>query len=145
MAKLTRSGIAYNLEDSPHATTVDYPDAQITYVFSSDLYKRLFLERLEKNREDINTSLTNRFGFSICNNILSDIKLYLVVEKRGFLIFADGNQIDSPDQLTLQGDTIIKKEKREVSPELEKIEALKISGIITNEEYEIMKARLLTQ
>lgn len=143
MTKLTRSGIAYNLEDSPHMETVEYPNAKITYIFSSDLYKRMFLEKFDKNREDINKSLTNRFGFQIINNILCDIKMYLTVEKRGFLILVDGIDIHSPNDLTLTGDCITKNETEEIiSPELEKIEDLKNAGIITAEEYRIMKARI---
>lgn len=143
MAKLTRSGIAYNLEDSPHELTVEYVGAKITFVFSSDLYRRLFLDRCAKNREDINASLSNRFGFAIANDILSDIKLYLAVEKRGFLIFANGEEMHSPDEVLLDGYTISKKDpSSEASPELEKLDALKTAGIITSEEYEMMKARI---
>ena len=143
LAKLTRSGIAYNLEDSPHMTAIDYPTCQITYIFSSDLYKRMFLEKLEQNRQDINKSLTNRFGFPIVNNILCDIKMYLTVEKRGFLILVDGLDIHSPNDLILEGYNITKNEIEEIiSPELEKIEDLKNAGIITDEEYEIMKNRI---
>ena len=140
MAKLTRSGIAYSLEDSPYMTTIDYSNAEITYAFSSDLYKRMFIQKYEQNRDDINISLTNRFGFSIVNNVLCDIKLYLTVEKRGFLIIANGIGIHSPNGLLLDGDSILKKET--ISPELEKIEDLKAAGIITTEEYEIMKTRI---
>ena len=69
--------------------------------------------------------------------------MYLTVEKRGFLILVDGLDIHSPNDLTLEGYNITKNEIEEIiSPELEKIEDLKNAGIITDEEYEIMKNRI---
>lgn len=145
LVRLTRGGVAYNLEDSPYGTTIDYVGAQITYSFSSDLHRRMFSEKLEKNRNDINTSLSNRFGFSITNDILCDVKLYSAVENRGFLIIANGEAMNSPDEVLLEGYTISKREpKSETSPELKKIEALRSAAVITDDEYEMMKARILT-
>ena len=123
---------------------MDYSNNRITYVFSSDLYKCKFLEKLEYNRQEINASLTNRFGFAISNDILCDIKMYLTIEKRGFLIFVNGDEMRSPDDFMLIGDTIVKKEKKaDISSALEKIETLKDSGVITDDEYEMMKMRIL--
>lgn len=144
MAKLTRSGIAYNLKDSPHSLSKDYDDGVITYVFSSDLYKRMFAEKVEKNREEINTSLTNRFGFIIKNDKLCDIKLYLSIEKRGFLLLVDDVEIQSANMLKLVGTSVIKQEViPEWKKEVTKIEELRQAGVITEEESAIMKARLI--
>ena len=50
MSALTRSNIAYDLTISPHYATVVYEDQEVKYIFSSDLYKRKFLEKITENR-----------------------------------------------------------------------------------------------
>lgn len=84
---LTRSGISYNLESSPYTLKVEYQkNDYIIFRFSSNLYKEKFESKLLSNRDDINRSLSKRFGFIIVNEKLSDLKLYSSIEKRGFLI-----------------------------------------------------------
>ena len=83
---LTRNGIAYKFEISPYKLIVDYDDDQLEYVFSSQRYKDLFYERFIDNRIKISDSLSKRFGFKIENDKLADLKLYITIEKRGFLI-----------------------------------------------------------
>ena len=107
MAKLTRSNVAYDLNISPHKLTVDYKDEDITYIFSSELYKQKFIDRLEDNRNLINTSLSNRFGFTIINNKLSDLKLYLTIEKRGFLIYKGQVKVECLKDIILDGNQMI--------------------------------------
>lgn len=87
MSYVTRSQVYHNgLDDSIHRLTLEYKEESITYVFSSDYYKNIFMKKLEDHREKIKTSLTKRFGFEITNNMIADIKLYTLTEKRGFLI-----------------------------------------------------------
>lgn len=88
MARLTRSGVAHDLTISPYKLKVVYEESgeTLTYVFSSEFYLNKFVEKAGANREKINKSLSNRFGFTIENNILADIKLYLTTETRGFMI-----------------------------------------------------------
>jgi len=84
---LTRNGIAYNLSLSPYKTTIKYgEDDYITFKFSSKLYKDNFKNKLKLNRDNVNNSLSKRFGFSIKCDKISDLKLYSSIEKRGFLI-----------------------------------------------------------
>lgn len=85
--QLTRSGVAYNIEISPHKLELEYSDGEvIEYTFSSNRYKEIFLRKYKDNRDKINESLSNRFGVTYTNNKLCDIKLYSSTEKRGFLI-----------------------------------------------------------
>ena len=86
--QLTRSGIAYNIEISPHKLIINYDCEDLEFVFSSDRYKQIFLRKLEDNRKQLNESLSKRYKFTITNtnNIIADIKLYSITEKRGFLI-----------------------------------------------------------
>lgn len=106
MAKLTRSKVAYDLNVSPHRHMISYGDDEITYVFSSELYRDKFTARVQENRENINHSLSNRFGFTIINDLLCDIKLYITVEKRGFLIMKGQDKLDCLNQVELHGQTI---------------------------------------
>jgi hypothetical protein len=79
--------VAYDLETSPFECEVYYTEIRyLIFKFSSQLYLDKFKEKIEDNRNKINDSLSNRFGFTIKNDVLADIKLYSSIEKRGFLI-----------------------------------------------------------
>lgn len=104
---LTRSKVAYNLGISPHKHTINYGDDEVTYVFSSDLYRRKFVERLNENRETINTSLTGRFGYKCSIDSLCDLKLYSSIEKRGFLVIVNNEEIICQENITLGGQIVI--------------------------------------
>lgn len=107
--KLTRGGVTYNLEASPYYYTVSYEDSTtITYMFSSDFYKKKFIDKIEENRETINLSLTKRFGIDINFSKLCDIKLYSLIEKRGFLIKTN-ESIKCLNTIKLSGETLIIK------------------------------------
>lgn len=108
MAKLTRDGIAYDLTTSPYVHTITYSvKDKITFVFSSEYYRTNFIKKYEDNRRAINESLSNRFGFTIKHNVLSDLKLYTKIEKRGFLIFCNGVSVECPDNIILDGNNLI--------------------------------------
>ena len=107
MANLTRSNIAYDFNISPHKLEVVYSDEVITYVFSSELYRQKFNDRLETHREKISESLSNRFGFLIENNKLADLKLYTTIEKRGFLIYKGQVKVECLSSITLDGNHLI--------------------------------------
>lgn len=109
MSKLTRNGIAYDLKTTPYLHCVIYEKDGVEYRFSSELYKEKFIAKLENHREKINESLSNRFGFNVKNNILSDLKLYTTIEKRGFLIFYNGVPVECQDNITLDGHKMIMK------------------------------------
>ena len=108
MSGLTRSKIAYDLTISPHSVVVCYDSFKLKFVFSSGLYKRNFKDKLQSNREKINDSLSKRFGFAIQNDILSDLKLYTTIEKRGFLIYKDKEKIECLNSLVIHGHNLIK-------------------------------------
>ena len=84
--ELTRGGVAYNLELSPFNLVVEYEDESLEFIFSSQRNKDSFYNKFVENRAKINESLSKRFGFTIENDKLCDIKLYSMTEKRGFLI-----------------------------------------------------------
>lgn len=100
---LTRNNVAYNLNESPHRLEVPYEDQSVIYVFSSEFYKTNFYNRFLDNREKISESLSKRFGFRVQNDLLSDLKLYTSIEKRGFLIFKGEEKIVCQENITLDG------------------------------------------
>lgn len=106
MAQLTRSKIAYDLSISPHRLSVAYGEKSLEYVFSSDLYKRKFLEKMGSNRDEIEISLTKRFGVQVNFPLLADLRLYTTIEKRGFLLVTDGVEVQCPDRIVLDGESL---------------------------------------
>lgn len=110
MDGLTRSKIAYDLNISPYETQVKYKDGKtLKFIFSSELYQRNFMSNMAEQRETINQSLSNRFGFTIRYDMLSDLKLYTTIEKRGFLIYQEGNKIECLNDLLLDGNNLMMK------------------------------------
>ena len=106
MAQLTRSNIAYDLSISPHRVALSYGENSLEYVFSSNLYKNKFLEKMTENRESINKSLTKRFGVEVNIPIIADIRLYTTIEKRGFLLVRNGVELQCLDKLKLDGESV---------------------------------------
>jgi len=110
VAKLTRSNVAYDLSISPHMLEVPYDHGEtLVYVFSSKLYKDKFYNALFENREKINESLSNRFGFRISSDLLCDLKLYISIEKRGFLILKDKEKMVCQEDIILDGNRVMTK------------------------------------
>lgn len=108
--QLTRSNIAYNLEISPHIFDVDYEDGdKLTFVFSSELYMNKFFDSIEDHRNKINHSLSKRFDLNFVNDKLCDIKLYSLIEKRGFLIKRKDEKFKCLNDITLNGLTMTQR------------------------------------
>ena len=105
-AYLTRSNIAYDLNISPHDAVVSYPDGYIKFVFSSELYRNKFREKLQDDRKAISDSLSKRFGFTIKADKLADLKLYTSIEKRGFLLLINGDKCECLNNITLDGQNL---------------------------------------
>lgn len=103
MSGLTRSGVAYDITISPHNHIINYGNITLEYIFSSDRYKQIFLKKLEDNREKINSSLINRFSINLEVNLLADLKLYSMTEKRGFLIKTEKEEYRCLSTIKLDG------------------------------------------
>ena len=100
---LMAPAFSYNLHRSPYKFTVKYDDIEITYHFSSLLYRNKFDSKIEENRQSINKSLYNRFGINIEFDKLADLKLYSTIEKRGFLISSNGDNAECLNDIILDG------------------------------------------
>ena len=112
---VTRSGVYHVLEESIHRLECFYKSpigegsVKIEYVFSSELYKDIFMKKQYENRLKVNESLSKRFGFTIVNNLLCDLQLYAKTEKRGFLIICNDRNITCLSNLKLDGVNLIYK------------------------------------
>lgn len=107
--KPTRRGVVSDLKMTPYITKIDYGSCVVEYHFSSSLYKSKFDIDIALNRENINNSLSNRFKFDIEMNLLCDIKLYSIIEKRGFFIVCDNEEIICLNNIKLNGRKVIMK------------------------------------
>lgn len=101
----SRKGIFYDLNVSEYRATIN----NITYVFSSELHKQKFIERVKDNRENINSKLTKRYGIEIENNILADLILYKSVETRGYLVINGVGEKLCKETVKLDGVKVTKK------------------------------------
>ena len=58
---------------------------------------------MKEHREEINQSLSKRFGCNFKSDIIADLRLYKTIEKRGYLISVDGDKIECQENITLDG------------------------------------------
>lgn len=102
----TRNGIYKNINYS----TYTYNTGQLTFVFSSEFYRRKFIDTYMNHRKQISESLSNRFKFSIDVSFLADLVLYTKIEKRGFLLYTKGGEkiCQKPQRLELESKIKIK-------------------------------------
>ncbi len=102
--KLSRGGVTNDLTVTPFKKKINHAtNNYLIYCFSSQLYLNKFNERLEENREKLSTSLSNRFGLKVVNDVLYDIKLYSSIEKRGFLIKSNKEGFECLENIILDG------------------------------------------
>lgn len=99
MKKLTRNNIAYDFNISPHIEVIRYGDREVEYVFSSDLYRRKFLERRKETRTSIEEFMLKKYDVNIEMEELSDFYLYKKIEKRGFLIRMNDKEALWPEEV----------------------------------------------
>lgn len=119
--KITRNNIVLDLNISPYYEKINYyrggkfkitdieESNNITFVFSSELYLKKFIEKLHVNRTKINESLSTRFGINIKCDVIADLRLYKSIEKRGFLILANGEKVTCLENIILDGNNLIAK------------------------------------
>lgn len=115
---ISRRGVCSDINLSPFKLSFEYTSfdnnfytltSEVVFVFSSEFYMNNFRSKYDENRKNINNSLSNRFGFEIVNNLLCDLKLYASIEKRGFLVYRDGEKIECLSNIILDGETLTLK------------------------------------
>ena len=90
----TKDGIYHNLKETEYLIS----NGEVRLFFSSDVYRKKFLQRYKANREQFlkrikriapNTTLNPEF--------LADIELYEEIEKRGFRVTMKGVEMSCQD------------------------------------------------
>lgn len=82
----TRDGIYHDLRESTYTIT----ENEVTYYFSSELYQTKFENEIERNREKyIWFFQGKKLGLNF--NVLADLSLYCIIEKRGFRVRIKGD------------------------------------------------------
>lgn len=78
----TVNGIYHNIKESDYSFSTE----NFTFFFSSQFYKRKFIEKYLEHREDINYFLKARFGVEVDLPDYADFILYQKIEKRGYRV-----------------------------------------------------------
>lgn len=96
---MSAKGICYSLEKSPYRVNV----SNFTYFFSSKRYADKFRDNLAENREMFKSQWTSRMKIHFESDTMADIQLYQTIEKRGFYVTIDGEEVH-PWQLRFVGE-----------------------------------------
>lgn len=107
---MTASGVERDLNVTPYVTIISYDEShKIGYAFSSKTTQAKFEQEIESNREFIRYSLHSRFRVKFyVSNDLCDLNLYRKLERRGFLIKLDGDDVTWLGQVEYNGRQICK-------------------------------------
>lgn len=97
MAKITKSGVCYDLSDTPFSDG----ELDMKFYFSSHTHMLKFRNRKAEHMEWLCDSLSNRFHVRIDARRLALVQLYLQIEKRGFRVDMCGWECRTPDELNL--------------------------------------------
>lgn len=97
----TANGIYYNLSQSEYKFTI----GNIVFYFSSRFYQQKFINSYLEERDRFNTALNNVYKdkFHIEFDVLAWIRLYTLIEKRGFYIIVGGDEVTCPEDLAFVG------------------------------------------
>lgn len=94
------SKIYHNINESEYS----FDTGSMTFFFSSLLYMNKFVERYEKNREDLKFKLSSRYNIDFEAIDYFDIILYDKIEKRGFRIISkEGVVFECLNNIRLNG------------------------------------------
>jgi hypothetical protein len=92
----TKRGIYLNILDSEYPFTV----GDITFYFSSMVYRSKFMNLYREEIKHINqTTIRHSHSFQIDMTVFSLIRLYTLIEKRGFYLKYRGEVVTCPDGL----------------------------------------------
>lgn len=98
--KLTANGVCYDLKETPF----QYERFGMVYCFSSRTHQEKFAREYRKREEWLSDSLSRRFKIKFDADMLADIQLYQMIEKRGFYVFdMEGDAYECPEDMEYLG------------------------------------------
>lgn len=86
---LTKNGIELNLKESNYVVNL----TGLSFYFSSELYKNKFINNVKEFVNQENTKINLKYKLQINLETYLAIAFYKKVEKRGFYITADGQEL----------------------------------------------------
>lgn len=95
---MTPRVVCYNLDETKFVTVCN----GVVYYFSSKLHLDKFKSKINKNRDLISESLSNRFKMFIFADLIADLTLYQKIECRGFKVTIQGTDYYSLGQIPLK-------------------------------------------
>ena len=113
MNYLTRNGVAKDLAKSPYTFTEIIDGKELTIFFSSSLHLQNFLEKRSANYNMIYNHIYKRFKYKVDCKMLADLNLYKKIETRGFYIKFNKKEFLCPNQITLTGESKMRKNLEE--------------------------------
>jgi len=93
----SRRGVVYDLSKSDYIIEVE----PFTLHFSSEVYRQKFYNSYEEEIEVTNIRSENIYKgkYSVDMSVLTLLRLYVLIEKRGFFIKVNGVEVDCPENL----------------------------------------------
>lgn len=97
----TKRGIYKILRLSEYKVYARANGKSLVFHFSSNFYRRNFIDKWEEEIVRFNESANNIYKekFDIDMGVLGLIRLYAMIEKRGFYFTIDGEAVECPDDL----------------------------------------------
>lgn len=89
------SKVYYNITESNY----EYKYKDYSFIFSSEYYKKLFMEKLENFIEEEKRKLDYKYNANVECKIVLMIELYRKIEKRGFLVKYENKELKIKDYL----------------------------------------------
>jgi hypothetical protein len=106
----TKRGIYTNIVDSTYPFTV----GEITFYFSSIFYRSKFMNDYQSEIKRFNTSANNVYKNKFCVDMtpLALIRLYVLIEKRGFYLKVKGVDVTCLEELKMSLEISVKETYR---------------------------------
>lgn len=102
----TRNNIFYDLSLSDFKFKTD---DDVTFCFSSKLYKDKFVAQHLDYRRRVSNYLTKTYSIDVSTSLFADVVLYTKIEKRGFLILSVKGEKLCKEKILLNGAMIVLK------------------------------------
>jgi hypothetical protein len=101
----TRNGIFHNIYESDYPFTV----GELTFYFSSPTYRQKFMDKYREEIERFNDAAMNIYKgqFNLVFIELALIRLYTLIEKRGFYMKIRGETVKWLESLTFHSVTSV--------------------------------------
>ena len=109
MNNLTRNGIAKDLAHSPYICTIITESDVLHLYFSSKLHMKMFNKKRDDNYNMIYNYIYKRFKYQVDCRLLADLNLYQKIENRGFYVKLNKEVYLCPDNITLNGESKMRR------------------------------------